>query len=186
MSTRLTLLSCCTRVISRYKMVEETSHCRVYWWTNLLNVNNFIPEDFHATCMSWTWYLANDIQFYIVALIIMFVYVEAQSLCCRRSDQDPLRHYTMCCMYPAFLLTPSACTLKSVLAAVSCQCQCLKQSILLTLVRPTHSVLTRHCRFPVYPLNDDRPKVHSHAHSWCCTCGCRYMRQSRHWIHHRF
>jgi hypothetical protein len=54
-------------------MVHETNHCREYWWTNLLNVNNFYPADFHATCMSWTWYLANDMQFYVVALIIMFV-----------------------------------------------------------------------------------------------------------------
>ena len=27
--------------------------------------------------MSWTWYLANDMQFFLVALLIMYVYVRS-------------------------------------------------------------------------------------------------------------
>lgn len=58
-----------------YKMVAETGQCRKYWWTNLLFINNFHPTEFHDTCMSWTWYLANDMQFFIIGLLMLFVYV---------------------------------------------------------------------------------------------------------------
>ncbi|XP_020624607.1 nose resistant to fluoxetine protein 6-like [Orbicella faveolata] len=46
--------------------------CRKYWWTNLLYINNFYPTSFDAQCMGWTWYLANDMQFYIIAPAILF------------------------------------------------------------------------------------------------------------------
>jgi hypothetical protein len=42
-----------------YRMVQDTGRCRQHWWTNLLYINNFHPVEFHDTCMSWTWYLAN-------------------------------------------------------------------------------------------------------------------------------
>ena len=59
-------------------MTKSTELCRDYWWTNLLYVNNFYPE-YGSTggCMGWAWYLANDMQFYIVIspiLIIAFRY----------------------------------------------------------------------------------------------------------------
>jgi peptidoglycan/LPS O-acetylase OafA/YrhL len=60
------------------KMVDETGLCRKQWWTNLLFVNNFHPTEFHETCMSWTWYLANDMQFFIVGLLMLFVYVNSR------------------------------------------------------------------------------------------------------------
>lgn len=34
-------------------------------------VNNFYPETFHSTCMSWTWYLANDMQFFVLGLLLL-------------------------------------------------------------------------------------------------------------------
>jgi len=61
-----------------YKMVHETGLCRKNWWTNLLFINNFHPAEFHDTCMSWTWYLANDMQFFIIGLIMLFVYVNSR------------------------------------------------------------------------------------------------------------
>ena len=45
------------------------------WWTDLLFINNFYPKNFNEQCMGWSWYLANDMQFYLfVAPILIFVY----------------------------------------------------------------------------------------------------------------
>ncbi|XP_052816398.1 nose resistant to fluoxetine protein 6-like [Mya arenaria] len=43
--------------------------CRKYWWTNLIYVNNYVIDD--ETCMGWSWYLANDMQFYIISPLIL-------------------------------------------------------------------------------------------------------------------
>ncbi|KAK0047527.1 nose resistant to fluoxetine protein 6 [Biomphalaria pfeifferi] len=39
--------------------------CRRYWWRNLLYISNFF--DYKEMCMTWSWYLPNDMQFYIIA-----------------------------------------------------------------------------------------------------------------------
>lgn len=46
---------------------DMTDGCRTYWWSNLLYINNFYPYygSLSKTCIGWTWYLANDMQFYI-------------------------------------------------------------------------------------------------------------------------
>eukprot|EP00038_Savillea_parva_P009943 m.186849 g.186849 ORF g.186849 m.186849 type:complete len:715 (-) comp16883_c0_seq1:206-2350(-) len=54
-----------------YRMHHDTGLCRSTWWSNLLYANNFYPDTFHSTCMSWTWYLANDMQFFILGLFIL-------------------------------------------------------------------------------------------------------------------
>jgi len=46
--------------------------CKDYWWTNLLYVNNFYPADFEKECIGWGWYLANDMQFYLISPIILY------------------------------------------------------------------------------------------------------------------
>ena len=44
--------------------------CTNYWWTNLLYINNFYPWRLQDECAGWTWYLANDMQFYIMAPLV--------------------------------------------------------------------------------------------------------------------
>ncbi|KAI8739355.1 nose resistant to fluoxetine protein 6 [Biomphalaria glabrata] len=48
---------------------STTSHgylsCRRYWWRNLLYISNFF--DYKEMCMTWSWYLPNDMQFYTIA-----------------------------------------------------------------------------------------------------------------------
>ena len=50
----------------------STTSCSKYWWTNLLYINNLYPWKFKDECMRWTWYLANDMQFYIISPLILF------------------------------------------------------------------------------------------------------------------
>jgi peptidoglycan/LPS O-acetylase OafA/YrhL len=48
----------------------NTEPCERYWWTNLLYINNFHPKVYADQCVPWTWYLANDMQFFIIGVII--------------------------------------------------------------------------------------------------------------------
>ncbi|XP_055947333.1 nose resistant to fluoxetine protein 6-like [Argiope bruennichi] len=50
---------------------EETvvQACKDYWWWNLLYINNFQPQT--EECMPWSWYLANDMQFYIISPLLL-------------------------------------------------------------------------------------------------------------------
>ena len=49
----------------------QMKNCERYWWTNLLYVNNFYPWRLNDECMGWSWYLANDMQFYVLAPLII-------------------------------------------------------------------------------------------------------------------
>ncbi|CAH3118340.1 unnamed protein product [Pocillopora meandrina] len=52
---------------------QAKNPCDKYWWTNLLYINNFYPTSMNASCFGWAWYLANDMQFHIIAPAILFV-----------------------------------------------------------------------------------------------------------------
>ncbi|GJQ82042.1 hypothetical protein Trydic_g6918 [Trypoxylus dichotomus] len=43
--------------------------CSIYWWRNALYINNFFPQT--EFCMLWSWYIANDTQFYLLAIFIL-------------------------------------------------------------------------------------------------------------------
>ena len=50
---------------------EMQKNCQKYWWTNLLYINNFYPRKLFDECMIWSWYLSNDMQFFVLAPIII-------------------------------------------------------------------------------------------------------------------
>lgn len=52
---------------------EMHTSCKKYWWTNLLYVNNFYPAALLDECYALGWYLANDMQFFILAPISLFL-----------------------------------------------------------------------------------------------------------------
>ncbi|CAH1800194.1 unnamed protein product [Owenia fusiformis] len=56
------------------KSVVDPTNCLDTWWGNLLYVQNFVNTD--KTCMTWTLYLANNMQFYWIAplFIVPLVY----------------------------------------------------------------------------------------------------------------
>ena len=55
---------------------QQQNSCNAYWWTNLLYINNLYPSSLSEECMSWSWYLANDMQFFVISpLIIVPLYL---------------------------------------------------------------------------------------------------------------
>ncbi|XP_055338678.1 nose resistant to fluoxetine protein 6-like [Paramacrobiotus metropolitanus] len=50
-----------------------TEYCKSYWWSNILYINNFFPVYRKGQCMNWTWFLALDMQFFIITPIIVFI-----------------------------------------------------------------------------------------------------------------
>ena len=52
---------------------QSTSYqvCSKYWWTNLFYINNLYPWRMEENCIGWTWYLANDMQFYVFSPLIL-------------------------------------------------------------------------------------------------------------------
>ncbi|XP_036140702.1 nose resistant to fluoxetine protein 6 isoform X3 [Monomorium pharaonis] len=58
--------------VSQIYMYERSHEiCAKYWWRNLLYINNFFGID--AMCMSWSWYLADEMQFYIITVAILIL-----------------------------------------------------------------------------------------------------------------
>ncbi|XP_035429809.2 nose resistant to fluoxetine protein 6 [Spodoptera frugiperda] len=48
--------------------------CDKFWWRNLLYINNLYPQ--REMCMVWSWYMANDTQFYVVGIILLLISVK--------------------------------------------------------------------------------------------------------------
>ncbi|KAH0954824.1 hypothetical protein HN011_009268 [Eciton burchellii] len=46
-------------------------NCPNYWWRNLLYINTWFPVE--QMCMLWSWYVADDTQFYIVGGVILIL-----------------------------------------------------------------------------------------------------------------
>ena len=58
--------------VSLYYMPERiVCNCPNYWWRNMLYINNFF--DWDELCISWSWYLANDMQFFMIGLLLLVV-----------------------------------------------------------------------------------------------------------------
>ncbi|XP_041377307.1 nose resistant to fluoxetine protein 6-like [Gigantopelta aegis] len=56
--------------------IKAADMCKENWWTNLLYVNNLVRVD--DMCMGWSWYLSNDMQFYLISpLLIIPMYFYA-------------------------------------------------------------------------------------------------------------
>ncbi|XP_050100835.1 O-acyltransferase like protein [Anopheles aquasalis] len=45
--------------------------CDRFWWRNILYINNWFT--FGEMCMVWSWYLANDMQFYVIAIVLLML-----------------------------------------------------------------------------------------------------------------
>ncbi|XP_060812010.1 nose resistant to fluoxetine protein 6-like [Bombus pascuorum] len=58
--------------VSAYLLFEYPSDmCSKYWWTNILYINNLYS--WHDACLSWSWYLPNDMQFFIFGVFLLLL-----------------------------------------------------------------------------------------------------------------
>ncbi|GIX86280.1 nose resistant to fluoxetine protein 6, partial [Caerostris extrusa] len=48
---------------------DVEAYCKAGWWWNLLYINNL--QDKRYLCMNWSWYLSNDMQFYIISPLLL-------------------------------------------------------------------------------------------------------------------
>jgi hypothetical protein len=48
--------------------------CEGSWWSELLYTMNFVPFDSDKVCMGWTWYLGDDMIFFIITMLILPAY----------------------------------------------------------------------------------------------------------------
>lgn len=58
---------------SLYTSENSEVNCRLYWWRNLLYIQNMWPMS--EMCMTWSWYLAADFQLSIMACLLHMVYL---------------------------------------------------------------------------------------------------------------
>mmetsp|Transcript_408 Transcript_408/g.611 ORF Transcript_408/g.611 Transcript_408/m.611 type:complete len:682 (-) Transcript_408:100-2145(-) len=53
-------------------LIPISNPCRTQSWANIIYLNNFLPEPMN-NCVNWTWYLALDMQFFVVAVPIIYI-----------------------------------------------------------------------------------------------------------------
>ena len=51
--------------------------CKQSWWKNFMYINNIWDKDI---CMIWTWYLSNDMQFFLITPWIVWIYLKSKRL----------------------------------------------------------------------------------------------------------
>jgi peptidoglycan/LPS O-acetylase OafA/YrhL len=56
------------------------SRCDASWWSELTYSMNFLPFDSNKVCMGWTWYLGDDMIFFITAMMILPLYHKSRLL----------------------------------------------------------------------------------------------------------
>ncbi|XP_072028267.1 nose resistant to fluoxetine protein 6-like [Amphiura filiformis] len=64
-------------------LLKSTSEaCQKYWWANLLYISNLypFPGNLNDQCMAWSWYLSNDMQFFIISPFIIYCLYKSSKL----------------------------------------------------------------------------------------------------------
>lgn len=54
--------------------------CNLSWWSELTYTMNFIPFDSDKVCMGWTWYLGDDMIFFMIAVLMLPLYYKRKAL----------------------------------------------------------------------------------------------------------
>ncbi|KAJ8031539.1 Nose resistant to fluoxetine protein 6 [Holothuria leucospilota] len=57
----------------RAPFFADQHKCKNYWWTTLLFINNIYPA-MNETCMAWTWYLSNDMQYFVISPVFIYAF----------------------------------------------------------------------------------------------------------------
>merc|ERR1719482_1681981 len=52
--------------------------CDISWWSELTYTMNLVPFDSDKVCMGWTWYLGDDMIFFIVGIFLLPLYYRSR------------------------------------------------------------------------------------------------------------
>ncbi|CAG9334032.1 unnamed protein product [Blepharisma stoltei] len=63
-----------------YQGNEINDECNDYWWSNAIYVNNFVPDFKFTRCLSNGYYLACEMQFFIITLPIVWIYKKSYKI----------------------------------------------------------------------------------------------------------
>ncbi|KAI9559818.1 hypothetical protein GHT06_013825 [Daphnia sinensis] len=55
-----------------YNVVIASEGCRITWWRQFLYINNLFPTDMNVQCMGETWYIAVDMQLFVLAPLLIY------------------------------------------------------------------------------------------------------------------
>lgn len=58
---------------------DEHAQCQKSFIWHLLFLNNLVPWGARDNCMQWTWYLACDLQFYLLVPVLVNTYYHSRS-----------------------------------------------------------------------------------------------------------
>ena len=61
-------------------VVPNIENCASYGWTVILYINNFYPSLAQFTCFNWTWYLANDMQMFLILPWVLALYTASNTI----------------------------------------------------------------------------------------------------------
>ena len=57
-------------IVYKELLLEDTIiHCDLFWYHKTTNI--IMPYRVVLQCMGWAWYLANDMQFYVISPLIL-------------------------------------------------------------------------------------------------------------------
>ncbi|XP_048360293.1 O-acyltransferase like protein-like [Sphaerodactylus townsendi] len=84
----------------------QVDNCRSVWWANLLLINNLIPGT--ESCNGWTWYLANDFQFYLTTPLLVFFHTRSKRLLMASGTFLFLATFTITALLSSFYRLPIA------------------------------------------------------------------------------
>jgi peptidoglycan/LPS O-acetylase OafA/YrhL len=78
---------------------DMNNDCKRYWWANLLFINNFVPDWKSEGCLGWAWYLANDMQFYVISPPFLFLYYKLHRAVGWVFSAGLVALHIICCAY---------------------------------------------------------------------------------------
>ena len=102
--------------------VVNPSQCVSYWWRNLLNINNLFPEK--EMCAAWSWYLANDFQFFCLSPVFLILLLTIPPLAW-------VRRWTLHDYYSLRRLLSTSHTLSPLITNSSSFAVCIKHMVCL-------------------------------------------------------
>ena len=50
---------------------QTNDNCDRYWWSKLIYISTLYPSIYTHLCQSWTWHFSNDMQFYVIAPLVL-------------------------------------------------------------------------------------------------------------------